>query len=70
MTDTTNTDSKPASKSPTHIAYQVRESSNGKGFWNRIGVAWANKDGGFTLQLDSLPIDGRIVCQPADKKQK
>ncbi len=70
MTDTPTTDGKPAGKSPTHVAYQVRESSNGKGFWNRIGVAWTNKDGGITIQLDCLPLDGRIVCQPADKKQK
>ncbi len=57
-----------SSRSPSHVAYQVRESGKGKAFWNRVGVAWANKDGGFTVHLDSLPLDGRIVCQPADKK--
>ena len=67
MTETTSTSAKAAGKSPSHIAYHVRDSQSGKGFWNRVGVAWTNKDGGFTVQLDCLPLDGRIVCQPADK---
>jgi hypothetical protein len=32
-------------------------------------VAWANRDGGFTVQLDLVPLDGRGVYQPADKPQ-
>lgn len=57
-------ESTTSSKKPTLYAYHVRDSSNGKGFWTRIGAAWCNKDGGFTLQLDSMPLDGRIVCSP------
>ncbi len=59
----------PASngKKPSHNAYHVRETGIGKSFWNRVGVAWTNKNGGFTLQLECVPLDGRIVCQPADK---
>ena len=60
MTDTDNTTA-TASKSPTHVAYHVREGkSNDKGFWTRIGAAWAHKDGkGFNIQLDGLvPLDG------------
>ena len=59
MSDTTQP--KPAGKSPSHIAYHVRESSTGKGFWNRIGVAWSNRDGGFTVQLHAIPLDGGVV---------
>ena len=29
--------------------------------WDRIGIAWSNRDGGFTVQLHSIPLDGRIV---------
>ena len=66
MTTETQTTS---SRSPSHVAYQVRDTGPGKkGFWNRVGVAWTNKDGGFTVQLDSLALDGRVVCQPAEKK--
>ena len=60
------------SKKPTLYAHHVRESGNGKSYWTRIGAAWSNKDGGFTLQLDCVPLDGRIVCtspkeEPAEK---
>jgi len=64
----TVTETKSTGKSPSHVAYHVRETGNGKGYWNRIGVAWTNKDGGFTVQLESVPLDGRVICQPADKK--
>ena len=57
------------SRKPSLHAFHVRESGNGKSFWTRIGAAWSNKDGGFTLQLDCVPLDGRIVCQvPKDKE--
>ncbi len=32
------------SKAPTHIAYVTRESSNGKKYSDRIGVAWGAQD--------------------------
>ena len=64
----TDSNSKPAAKTPSHAAYSVREIGNGKNFWTKIGAAWTNKDGGFTVQLDCVPLDGRIVCTPADKK--
>ena len=60
------TTSNGSGKKPSHVAYQVREIGNGKNFWNRVGVAWSNKNGGLTIQLESVPLDGRIVCQPAD----
>ena len=53
-TETTN------GKAPTHIAYQIHETGN-KGYWTRISAAWPHRDGnGFNIQLDSLPIDGKI----------
>ena len=66
MTDTNN---KPG-KAPTHIAYHVRENEGGKGFWTRIGAAWANADGkGFNIQYDLQPYDGRIVLRVASEKK-
>jgi hypothetical protein len=54
-------------KKPTHIAYQVRESKD-KGYWTRIGAAWAHKDGnGFSLQLDCVPLDGKIALRIASE---
>ena len=56
-----------SSKSPTHIAYQVREGSQ-KSHWNRIGAAWAHKDGnGFSIQLECVPLDGRISLRSASE---
>ena len=65
MTDNTST-----SKAPTHIAYHVRDSKGGKGFWTRIGAAWANADGkGLNLQIDVVPLDGRVTLRVASEKK-
>ena len=58
------------SKKPTMIAYTVKERGDGqKAIWKRIGAAWPRGSGtGFTLQLDTLPLDGRIVLtEPKDE---
>ena len=70
MSNNTETETKPASgKAPTYIAYQVRD-GNEKGFFTRIGAAWAHKDGkGFNVQLDSVPLNGRITLRlPSETK--
>jgi hypothetical protein len=68
MTDSKET---ATSKTPSHIAYHVRDSEGGKGFWTRIGAAWAHADGkGFNLQLDTFPLDGKIALRlPSEKKE-
>lgn len=65
---TNNTQS--TGKKPTLVAYQVREAGNSNGFWTRIGAAWSNKNGGFTIQLDAVPLDGRIVLNPPKKENE
>ena len=70
MTDTT-TEQPAASKSPTHVAYHVREVKGGKGFWTRIGSVWAHSDGkGFNLSVDTFPLDGRIVLRVVSEKKE
>ncbi|MBX9581871.1 MAG: hypothetical protein K2X87_16325 [Gemmataceae bacterium] len=66
MSDTTNT----TPKAPTHVAYQVRDREGQKGIWTRIGSVWPHADGkGFNVQLDAVPLDGRISLRVvADKK--
>ena len=68
--DTTTT----SAKRPTHTAYSVREyTKNGQkeSDWNRVGVAWAHKDGnGVDVLLDGVvPLDGRITCRIPDPKE-
>jgi hypothetical protein len=62
-------DNSPTSNAPTLVAYQVREVKEGKDFWTRIGSAWSHKDGkGFTVQLDAIPVDGRITLRRPEEK--
>lgn len=50
---------------PTHSCYTVRNrGEDKKPFWVRIGSAWTNRDGSFTLKLDALPMDGEVVVRP------
>jgi hypothetical protein len=63
MTDT-KTNTKTESKAPSHIAYQVREREGEKSIWTRIGAAWPHADGnGFNIQLESVPLDGRVTLR-------
>lgn len=56
---------------PTHRVYTVRGEGD-DAFWTRIGSCWPHKDGkGFNLQLDALPIDGRLVLrEPSAEDEK
>ena len=67
------TDTQPettATKSPSHVAYQVRDREGQKSFWTRIGSVWPHADGkGFTVQLEAVPLDGRITLRVASEKK-
>ncbi|HEV2692921.1 MAG TPA: hypothetical protein VG347_08515 [Verrucomicrobiae bacterium] len=69
MTDSKN--ETYASKAPSFIAYQVRKGNSGKDYWTRIGAAWAHAHGnGFNIQLDTVPLDGRITLLiPSEKSE-
>ncbi len=57
------------SNKPSFIAYAVRQRGEGeKANWTAIGVAWAHKKGGgFNIELEATPLDGRIVLmRPTD----
>ncbi len=67
MSDNENTHT---SKAPTHIAYQVRDREGQKGIFTRIGAAWPHKDGkGFNIQLEVVPLDGRVSLRLASEKK-
>jgi hypothetical protein len=66
MTDTTTKSANP----PSHAAYQVRDREGDKGIFTRIGAAWPHKDGkGFTVQLDAVPLDGRVSLRVIEDKK-
>jgi len=51
-------------KKPTFIAYAV--TGEGKdAFWTRIGSVWPHSHSeGFSIELNALPVNGRIVLMP------
>ena len=72
MSAKSKTQDNASSKTPSHIAYHVREiEGRDKSYWTRIGSAWAHQDGqGFNIQLEGLvPLDGRIVLRVASDKK-
>jgi hypothetical protein len=70
MTATSPQESAPG-KAPSHVAYQVRDREGKKSFWTRIGSAWAHADGkGFNIQLEVVPLDGRITLRIASEKKE
>ena len=70
MTDTSTTSTK-APNTPSHVAYHVRDREGSKGFWTRIGSAWAHADGkGFNIQVEAVPLDGRITLRVATEKKE
>lgn len=45
---------------------------SGKGerkFWNKIGVAFVNRDGSLNCKLESLPIDGELHIRDATVRE-
>lgn len=56
---------------PDFLAWHVANKGD-KGFWTRIGAAWFHRDRkGLSLQLEVVPINGRIVLRtPLDDEKK
>jgi hypothetical protein len=50
---------------PKFYAYTVKDRAGKKPVWTKIGSAWGHeKGGGFNIELQALPMDGRIVLMP------
>ncbi|POZ49679.1 hypothetical protein [Methylovulum psychrotolerans] len=60
---------------PSHTAYIVRDytkkdTGEADSSWLKVGAAWLHKDGkGFDLQLEALPVDGRLVIRLNEPKK-
>lgn len=69
MSDSNNPST--ASKSPTHFAFHVRNRKDGDAIWTRIGSAWQHADRkGFNIQIETVPLDGRISLRiPSEKAE-
>jgi hypothetical protein len=53
---------------PSHRLFTVNGDGD-KARWTDIGVAWETRDGkGFTLSLNALPLNGRVVMRVNEVK--
>ena len=41
-----------------------------KSFWTKIGAAFTNKDGSITVQLDALPVSGRLQIREQEDREE
>ena len=66
-----NTAAAQETNPPDFLAWHVANKGD-KGFWTRIGAAWFHRDRkGLSLQLEVVPINGRIVLRtPLDDEKK
>jgi hypothetical protein len=46
-------------RSETRTVYAITERGE-RSFWTKIGVAFPTRDGSLNVQLDALPVSGRL----------
>ena len=51
------------------VAYVITE-RNDKTYWNRIGVAFTNKDGSINVKLDALPTGGTLQIRDYEPREE
>jgi hypothetical protein len=47
-------------RKPGKAVYTIVEKEGSKSIWVRIGWAHVNQDGSYNLQLDALPVNGKL----------
>jgi hypothetical protein len=40
-----------------------------KSFWTRVGVAYPNRDGSININLDALPVSGRLQIRSDEERE-
>jgi hypothetical protein len=61
MQETINVSTSAGGRKPTLAAFNIIERPGlEKPIWSRIGSAWVNRDGSFSVVLDSFPLGGKI----------
>jgi hypothetical protein len=38
----------------------AKDNREAKSYWTKVGVAFENRDGSFTLELAAIPVSGRL----------
>ena len=39
-------------------------------YWTKVGGAWANRKGGFSVDLSALPTNGKLVMLPPKEDEE
>jgi hypothetical protein len=39
-------------------------------YWTKVGVAYTNRDSSINVQLDALPVSGRLQIRSDDKSEQ
>ena len=55
-------DDKGGGRAPDYRVFTVRGDGD-DAWWTRIGSAWKTKGDGINIQLDALPLDGKLVLR-------
>ena len=50
------------------IVYVITERA-GRSYWNRIGVAFVNRDGSINVRLEALPVSGELQIRDAEPRE-
>ena len=40
-----------------------------RSFWTKVGVAYENRDGSTNIQLDALPVSGRLQIRSDEERE-
>ena len=55
------------STAPFKVVYTVQERAK-RNLWLRVGTAFMNRDGSWTVRLDALPLSGTLIIRDPDPK--
>lgn len=44
----------------------VKQEKSGKDFWQRVGLAFTNRDGSIYIKLNALPVNGSLYIKKTD----
>ena len=48
----------------------IEKPGSDRSFWSRIGSAWINRDQSINIQLDALPVNGKLhVREPSERPE-
>ena len=56
-------------RTETKTVYALSERGE-KTYWTKVGMAFSNRDGSLTLQLDALPVSGRLQIREDEGRKE